>query len=197
MNARFWVDRAVFTPQAQSPDAVTLALTGGLPFVLLISAVLALLISLFLLRRYRRAVTASMRRRAMPGMSESAAYEATPPPPQTELDFTVSNHAGDFANNIAAQMSYAKTQQAPRRAARIYTAAGLCCAVLITAAFLAANKAEFFPLRFFLLNLVFAWPVVLTVNLVAASSRRAKWTNVFVYFFVFGGYWCFRIGPQP
>jgi phosphate/sulfate permease len=43
-------------------DSVTVALTGQLFFILVISAVLALIASYLLLRLYRRAVIKSMRR---------------------------------------------------------------------------------------------------------------------------------------
>ncbi len=46
----------------QRSDALTVALTGQLPFILVIATVLAYLASLLLLKLYRRAVVKSMRR---------------------------------------------------------------------------------------------------------------------------------------
>ena len=56
------------------PDALTVALTGQLFLVLVIAAILALAASLYLLRRYRRAVIKSMRRRTQSDIGTPTGY---------------------------------------------------------------------------------------------------------------------------
>jgi hypothetical protein len=70
------------------------------------------------------------------------------------------------------------------RAAAIYALAGVCYALVMTAAFLAAAQLALLPLRFLLVLWLYAWPVVLTVNLVAASTWRARLATASVYFLV-------------
>lgn len=51
-------------------------------------------------------------------------------------------------------------------------------------AFLAAAKSDPLPIRFLFLFWNYAWPVVLTVNLVTASTRRTKLATASIYFLV-------------
>ena len=69
-------------------DALTVALTGQLSMVLIAAAIFSLAASLFLLRRYRRAVIKSMQRRSKSDLSEPTGFlppaephpQAQPPP---------------------------------------------------------------------------------------------------------------------
>jgi hypothetical protein len=54
----------------------------------------------------------------------------------------------------------------------------------MTAAFLAAAQLALLPVRFLLVLWLYAWPVVLTVNLVAATTWRARLATASVYFLV-------------
>src|SRR5918996_5577909 len=65
---------------SQRSDALTVALTGQLSFILIVSAVLALIFSYLLLRLYRRAVIKSMRRRSRSEILEPKGY--LPPEPE-------------------------------------------------------------------------------------------------------------------
>jgi hypothetical protein len=79
---------------------------------------------------------------------------------------------------------YAGATRRPWRAAAVYAVAGSCYASVMAASFLAATGLEFLPFRFLFLAWTFAWPAVLTVNLVAASTRRARFATASVYFLV-------------
>jgi hypothetical protein len=72
----------------------------------------------------------------------------------------------------------------PWRPAALYAVAGFCYALVMAAASLASWKTGFLPIRFLVLLWIYAWPVVLAVNLVAASTRRAKLLTAVGYFFV-------------
>jgi hypothetical protein len=165
-----------------------------LPFVLILAAVLALPVSVGLLGFYRRAVLKSMHVRANPLMAKPALHQTSAPPDLTErtrLDLAVLDHTSPVETGPGAEALYSGILRAPRRTAAIYAAAGSCYTLVMTAAFLGAAKIEFHLLQvlplFLLLFWAYAWPVVLTVNLVAVPIRRARIATASVYFIVLAG----------
>jgi hypothetical protein len=71
---------------------------------------------------------------------------------------------------------------APWRTAAVYVAAGCSYALVMALARLAIPPAKgFHPIVMLFLLVVFGWPAVLTVNLVAATNTRARIMTVFVY----------------
>jgi len=175
-------------PQAVDPAVALFVL---LPFLLILAAVLALPVSVGLLGFYRRAVLESMHARANPRIAEPAPPQAPAPTDLTvraRLVLATLDHTSPIETGSMAEALYSGILRAPRRTAAIYAVAGSCYALVMTAAFLGAAKIEFHPLRvlplFLLLFWAYAWPVVLTVNLVAVPTRRAKLATTSVYFFV-------------
>lgn len=166
-------------------DALTVALTGQLTMVLMVAAVLALVFSLFLLWRYRRAVIKSMRRHSRADLLDQKGFlppNETHRPPEEELVFTF---AGSGTLDTAASKKNLLYRQARRRpwlAAFVYTVAGVCFAAIMAAAFLLSAKMALLPLRFSYLTWANAWPVVLTINLIAVTSRRGRMIALAVYF---------------
>ena len=65
---------------SRQSDTLTVALTGQLTFVLVVSALLALMASYLILRLYRRAVIKSMRRRSRSEILEPKGF--LPPEPE-------------------------------------------------------------------------------------------------------------------
>ena len=64
----------------------------------------------------------------------------------------------------------------------MYAIAGGAYALVIAAAMLLADGLEILPLRFLFLFWTFAWPIVPTVGIVAASTRRTKIAMTAIYF---------------
>lgn len=162
-----------------------------LPFLLILAAVLALPVSVGLLGFYRRAVLESMNVLANPRIAEPVPPKATAPSDLTvraRLDLATLDHTSPIEAGPMAEALYSGMLRAPRRTAAIYVVGGSCYALVMTAAFLGAATIEFHPLRvlplFLLLFWAYAWPVVLTVNLVAVPTRRAKLATTSVYFIV-------------
>jgi hypothetical protein len=159
-------------------------LPGQLLAILLLATVFTLPVSIGLLWLYRRAVLRSMRARA-----DSREIEPpetfTPPdgPTQTAPDLVVLDHASSIAVGPAAEGIYSRLLRDPWRAAAIYAAAGFCFAAVMAAAFLI--PIGFSPFRFLAIFWIFAWPVVLTVNLVAAATWRARLATASFYCLVF------------
>lgn len=162
-------------------DPTILALTGQLPFILSMGAILALPLSFLLLRIYRRAVLKRMNQRS----ERSTGSRKAEPAGQTKQGERAS---GDLKLNIvdastehAGGMLYRRACSTLWRAALVYLAGGALFAAVMAFSFLRANNSEILPVRFLLLFWTYAWPLVLTLSLVAATRRRTKLLLVTVY----------------
>src|SRR5262245_9038287 len=137
-----------------------LALTGQLPFILLAATILALPISFGLLRLYRRAVVRSMRSTGGSGGGETMKpglapeHLTGPRPPAGAVE--------------------ALLRRGPWRAAIVYAIASGAYAVVMVTGVLLSARLEFFPMRVLLLLVSYAWPIVLTINLVAGTVPRTR-----------------------
>jgi hypothetical protein len=156
----------------------TVALTGTLPIILILAAICALLISIFLLRLYLHAVLRSMRKSHSQQATNPKAPSISHQSIQTSLDLTILNRR----STIRVAPRIANVLQAPWHTAAIYGFAGLCFAFTLATSKLLAGKQEILPFRLLLLFLNYAWPVVLTTNLVAASTQRMRTAIVAIYF---------------
>ncbi len=137
-----------------------LLLTGQLPFILLVATLLALPVSLGLLHLYRRAVVRSMRTTA--GATDAGTASPDPPPEPGP------------GTRPAADVLETALRRGPWRAAAVYTVAGLAYAVVMVTGVLLAARLEPFPLRVLFMIATYAWPIVLTANLVAGTVPRAR-----------------------
>jgi hypothetical protein len=172
-------------------DPVTVALTGQLPFVLLVAAALALPVSFFLLWIYRRAVVRSMRARSAAATSAGSGQPSAPagqtvPPPSSRLELSFADVSTAPTASSTGEKLFLQAERAPWRAAEIYAFAGACYAVVMTVGWLLATRDTFLPVKFLWLFWTYLWPLLLTVNLVAGSTRRRKASLVLVYFAVLG-----------
>lgn len=168
----------------QPQDPGTVALTGEPAAILLLAAILAWPISIGLLRLYRRAVLTSM-----DASANQRGVEPVAPETSTSSNRSAQITSGppiDRASSVtagAAENLNSTLLRAPWRPAALYAVAGFCYALVMAAASLASWKTGFLPIRFLVLLWIYAWPVVLAVNLVAASTRRAKLLTAVGYFF--------------
>ena len=166
-------------------DPLTVALTGQLILILIVAAILALILSLFLLWRYRRAVLKSMRRRSRADLLDTAGFlppTEGPNPPEGELVFTFAG-SQRFDRTIKNNLLYRRARWRPWLAALVYAIAGLCFAAAMATAFLVSSKTPFLPLRFAYLTWANAWPVILSTNLIAATSRHSQLLVLLIYLF--------------
>ena len=174
-------------------DPVTSALTGQLSAILLVAPALALLASLALLGLYRRAVLRSMSARA--GSSRTA--DAPSPPVRGTTGTAVLERESPVAAGVPFEDLYRAVRREPWRAAAVYAVAGSCYAVVMAAAYIAAWGIGFSPLRYLFLVWTFLWPVVMSVNLVAAATRRARLATASVYFLVLAALGAVAISRSP
>jgi hypothetical protein len=168
----------------QRSVALTAALPGQLTFILIISAILALIASYLFLRLYRRAVVVSMQRRTRSDVAEIRGY--LPPEPEHKphdapLSFNfITRAAMDLSKN--GKRLYRTVLWRRWRSGVIYAIAGACFAATMTAAIFSAQKMDFAPFRFLYLTWVNYWPVVLAVDLAVGLSRRGRLIGAAVYF---------------
>ena len=167
-------------------DPVTSALTGHLTFHLLLAAVLTWPIAMALLRLYTRAVRRSMRSQAhavQPGVSRPTdvmASDSHGRPAGTRV--ATLHDLPEASASAAAEGLLTRLIARPRHAAMVYAVAGSAYAVVIAAAALLADGLEILPLRFLFLFWTFAWPIVPTVGIVAATTRRTRIAMTAIYF---------------
>jgi hypothetical protein len=77
----------------------------------------------------------------------------------------------------------------PWRATRPYATAGTLYAITLATVSLLFERSDYYHLSistFLILSLVFAWPIVLVVNLVAAGTRASRWGIILGYTALFG-----------
>jgi len=168
-------------------DPVTVALTGQLFFILVASAVLALIASYLLLRLYRRAVIKSMRRVGRSEILEPKGY--LPPEPEHKphdapLNFNFIVRRALKANRKAISL-YRSAIRRRWLAAFVHMIGGCCFAAVMTATFLLAGKLAFSPFRFLYITWANAWPILIAIDL-AVGFRRGKWIGFLIYFLVGG-----------
>jgi hypothetical protein len=162
-------------------------LIGQLFTILLLAATLALPVSLGLLKLYRRAVLRSMRTQTdlQATEFETLGVPAQPTQPiQKALDLTFLNQDSPTRAGREAEALYSNLRYAPWRAAALQAVAGFCYAFALAPAFFASQEIDLLLPRLLMVSWTFAWPVVLTVNLMAATNWRARFAIVFIYFYV-------------
>ena len=133
-------------------------------------------------------------------------------PVRTRLNVLMLDRASSIRAGPAEESLYSNLLRAPWRAAAIYAFAGVCYALVMAASFLAAEEvagdsnttlvpSSLFPFplpfRFLFLSWLHAWPIVLTVNLVAATTWRAKLATASVYFLVLAALGLVGVAPSP
>jgi hypothetical protein len=163
-------------PAAQATPLAALAL-----IVLVTAAAFALPVSLALLHVYRRRVAAGMAAapstRHTPGRLGAA--PATRPPATQVL---LAEGTPSEGRNGQTELLWLLCMRRPWRAAGVYAAASFAFASVMTVAEMWAADIPFGPIRFLLLLCIFSWPLVPTIGIVAASSRRAKLAIAAAYF---------------
>ena len=99
--------------------------------------------------------------------------------------------------NAEADALLARLLAGPRRAALVYAGAGLGYGVVMATSGLLADGLEILPVRFLFLVWMFSWPVVLTIGIVAATTRRAKAMVTGAYFLGLMAIGAFAMSRSP
>src|SRR5215211_891312 len=166
-------------------------LTGFIIATPVLATSIALLLSLGLLRFYRRAVLKSMDAATDSGATEPASTDSVAPlrSAQTEAEPFVLDRDPATASRAPAEALYSESLVAPWRTAAIYAAAGFCFALTMAIIWFVdylktPEVSPLHPIRFLVWVWLFSWPVVVTLYLVAAPTRRLKLAVAFTYFLI-------------
>ncbi|MES9833850.1 MAG: hypothetical protein ABW139_16565 [Candidatus Thiodiazotropha sp. DIVDIV] len=161
---------------------LTTALTGVLLFIILVSAPLTMIFSVFLLLLYRRAVIRSMRGNggsSMPGEVAGAKVSAQESPPLriSMIKDTVLLHG-------RAESAFDATSVSLQRLGLVYGVAGVVYALVLSLPWMITAGGGFPLVRLLWLFVCYAWPGVIVVVMAAATSSGQKQ-------FIFTGYFLF------
>jgi hypothetical protein len=158
------------------------ALTGFLPWVVLIASALSLPLSFALLARYRNAVRAGMRATAGGPLSPPPAPGRTPATPLRFEELTDSTPA----SGAAAIESFRRAARGGWPLASVYACAGAGYAVVMATGEQMADAGAFFvPTRLAAVSWTYFWPAVLAAVIVAGYDRRRRWQLLGGYAAVF------------
>jgi hypothetical protein len=159
---------------------VTTALTGMLPFIVVVSAVLTAIVSVLLLWLYKRAVVRSM-----------SASSGTPPPvSRANLPGVPGKGSGLTMTTVGAgdpvsgkgHAAYKATSASLRRIGVVYTLAGLAYAFVLSLPWMVTAGGGYPLTRLLWLVVCYAWPTVVTLLLVVTTTRRQGYIVAGVYF---------------
>jgi hypothetical protein len=151
---------------------VTVALTGALPAIIVAAAVLTALVSVFLLRLYKRAVVRAMRAQAgvvaapVTSTPVSSRVLSGSPPILTMIDST-----SEPDDTSEGGVAYAQAMQSLKQTALVYVTGGLVFALILALAWMIAAGRGFGVVRFLLLFFYYSWPIMLVVSLLTPTER--------------------------
>ena len=179
------------------PPLITNNLPGLVIFILIIAVPLAFLASIGILRLYRGAVIRAMRIRASLEPAEPVPLETSvisQEPVQAALNIAVINSAPSMTAGSATESLYADILRGPWRAAAVYAVAGFCFAIVMAISYLAATNGR---LSFVIWFWIYAWPVILVINIVAVATWRTKLMIVFTYFIILAVVYAIAVVNDP
>ncbi len=151
--------------------STTVALTGVLPFVMLMAAALSLPLCFFLLWLYRRSVVKGMDASAGAQVVQPARV-LQPTAPAAALSIRELSEAASGGDAVSGGAILRRAANGPWRTAAVYAIAGSAYAAVMTTGWLIATKdSALVWTKIALLFWTYFWPAVITVLLVAAYDR--------------------------
>ncbi len=145
--------------------------TGELAGILVVAVPLAFMIAVALLAIYLRAVKRSMLRRSSTTQVVSPEVPTLVAVPETPIQLTDVSARAQLSGAAADLVKTAS--KGLWRVAAVYVVAGIAAASAMAILYLVGNDIALLPLRTAFVTISYAWPVVLTLCLVALTS----WTG--------------------
>ena len=180
-----------------SSISTTVALTGVLPFVVLLAAALAFPLCLWLLRLYRRSVLKAMSL-ATGEVASAAASAAAPHAPLPPANVQTLTRTSPLELGSLDRSDYRQAALGLWQAGAVYAVAGLAYALVMTAGWLlATHDATIVWTKLLLLCWTYLWPAVLSVLLVAAYDGRRRRLLLWVYFGAFAAMATVAVARNP
>ena len=150
---------------------LTIALTGMLPAILVISTLLTFAASIFLLWLYRR--------QTLRGMEQVAGTVPPPSPSSTKamataLPLRIEIHQSNapLTPSPAAEVAYRRMAQALRNTVFAYGLGGLVYALVLTAPWMIIASKGLSLTRFPWFFICYCWPTVLAIGMAVTRNRR-------------------------
>ena len=170
-------------------DSLNTLLTGQLPFILIVSAALALPLSAVLLWRYRKAVSRIMSERASqlvkpfgehPEPVLQAHVNSQAGESQLCLQFVDAEHCPDTGKRLWREFSIMF-----RRAAGIHLFAGFIFALIMALAYVISGVHDIVMMQIVVMGYIFFWPAVIVFNLLTTTAITRVTFNIILYFIIF------------
>lgn len=156
----------------------TTQLTGTLPAILIISAILTALASWFLLRLYKKATTKGMIKHT--GSDIPLTKNRQTASPGSELHFETLNN--ENVKGVSSSLIYRRLQNSLRSLVITYVAGGIGYALCMTIAYLVIAGNGFVLGTFIWLLTCFLWPTILTITVVSPKDGHKPRSTVLIYF---------------
>jgi len=157
-------------------DPVTV-LTGALPIILIIAAILTALTSFLLSYLYRRAVIRTMGKRAKtqpsPTKTQNITEKSSPKKPPA-LSFNSLGDSSSTPQSVKVQRLYTGLIKIPKQYTLVIALASAIYVLTIAFLYLTATQIEFTLIRFLYGCLLFSWPIAITLFLLSDVTVRAK-----------------------
>lgn len=170
-------------------DFLITLLTGQLPFILIVSAILALPLSGLLLWRYRKAVSRIMSERTSQRIES---YDKHPQSaleirehsqvgePQLRLQFVNAEHYSDAGKGFWREFATLF-----RRTAAVHLFAGFMFALIMALAYVISGIEEIVMMQIVVMGYIFFWPAVLVFNLLTTTVSTRVILYIVGYFIIF------------
>ena len=152
-------------------------LTGMLPAILIISAVLTAVISAFLLRLYKKATIKGMSKTSGAKIDESKGKPSIRRGPELQIQ----TYSVEEAQEHTVESLLTDAKKSIRFLMVIYAVGGMAYAIFMTMAFMVMMSDGFYPGRFIWLLTCYLWPTILAVLLVKAPAGSEIWRIILIY----------------
>lgn len=159
---------------------LTTALTGMLPFIVLVSAVVTAIVSALLLWLYRRAVVRSMSGSA--GSTPPVSWADVPVDRNKTAELIITTVGADNPVTGRGPAVYQSTSASLRRLGIVYMMAGLAYAFVLSLPWMLTAGGDFPLTRLLWLIVCYAWPTAVTLVLVTTTTPRQTIMVASVYF---------------
>ena len=151
---------------------VKTALTGALPAIIIVSALLTAVVSMFLLWLYRRAVVRAMSAQAGVVVTPVASARVSSRVVSGSLPvLTIIDSTPKLGEPPQGGTGYTQATQSLKQTVLVYATGGLVFALIMALAWVIAAGCGFSVVRFLLLLSYYSWPIILVVSLLTPTGR--------------------------
>jgi hypothetical protein len=155
--------------------------TSLVSFILVSATVLAIPVSLLLLRRYRAAVAREMSRAAADDEPAVVEYQFAEyiEPPSSPLAISVVDSRQKVPDSTGAELFFTRVRRRTNASVWVYSVAGAAFAAVMTYGWLVVTNDDARPsTKIAVLFWAYFWPTVLAIALVMATSSKARLTTL-------------------